>query len=112
MIDPWTSQVQVIDIVSELYERTAKLVEAPGPDAPQSKAVAKARRQLPELVGVLFATYHERLNWLGRLVDFAVSPALLPTLYSQLNVDYLDATRATPGPVGSVKAILPSMNLE
>ena len=66
MIDPWTSQLQVIDIVSELYERTAKLIESPGPDGLYSAAIMKAKRQLPELASLLFATYSERLEWLAR----------------------------------------------
>ena len=66
MIDPWTSQPTVIDIVTELFESTTKLIEKPSGEAEPSAALKKAKEQLPELATVLFGTYQERLRWLGR----------------------------------------------
>lgn len=64
LIEPWTGQPAIIDVVSDLFDMTAKLVESQatetGPDA--SKAQAKA--QLPELGMTLFACYSEWLQWL------------------------------------------------
>ena len=68
MIEPWTSQPTIIDIVTELFEDTIKLVETPSSDVGPSKAKEEAKTQLPELAGLLFATYQERLDWLGRFV--------------------------------------------
>ena len=66
MIDPWTSQPSVIDIVTELFETTARLVEKPAGDANPTPSIQQAREQLPNLAAVLFASYKEWLDWLGR----------------------------------------------
>ncbi|THG99186.1 hypothetical protein EW026_g3129 [Hermanssonia centrifuga] len=72
MIHPWTSQLSVIDIVSELFESTATLVDSsPSEGDPANDAKMRAKTQLPELAAVLFASYQEQLQWLGSPVAAA-----------------------------------------
>lgn len=73
MIDPWTSQPTIIDIVAELFETTAKLVESPSADADPSPSKDTAKAQLPELASSLFSIYHEQLEWLSRYVLCSLS---------------------------------------
>lgn len=70
MIDPWTSQPAVIEIVNELFETTSRLVEKPAGEAAPTPSIKQARSQLPELASVLFASYAEWISWLGRFVDY------------------------------------------
>ncbi|CAL1704556.1 unnamed protein product [Somion occarium] len=63
LINPWTSQLAIIDIVSELFNLTTKLVERPASEAEPSMSRLQIRKQLPQLASVLFACYHERLQW-------------------------------------------------
>ncbi|KAI0780884.1 Non-repetitive/WGA-negative nucleoporin C-terminal-domain-containing protein [Trametes elegans] len=65
MIDPWTSQPDVIDIADELFSVTAQLVEAPSGDTESSQSKSVPRQQLPELASCLFQSIQERLDWLG-----------------------------------------------
>ncbi|PSR74094.1 hypothetical protein PHLCEN_2v10050 [Hermanssonia centrifuga] len=72
MIHPWTSQLSVIDIVSELFESTATLVDSSPSEAdPANDAKTRAKTQLPELAAALFASYQEQLQWLGSPVAAA-----------------------------------------
>lgn len=65
MIDPWTSQLNVIDIVQELFCLTTQLVEAGNDDPEIAGAKRLPRSQLPELASTLFRCIQERLDWLG-----------------------------------------------
>ena len=73
MIDPWTSQPAIIDIVTELFERTAKLVETPSAEVNHTPNNSQAKAQLPDMASVLFAAYNERLEWLDRYVSCMIS---------------------------------------
>ncbi|KAH8107113.1 Non-repetitive/WGA-negative nucleoporin C-terminal-domain-containing protein [Cristinia sonorae] len=64
MIHPWTSSMRVINIVSELFDTTVKLVELPSADIEPARAKILAKEQLPELASTLFSCYHEQLQWL------------------------------------------------
>ncbi|KAJ3533367.1 hypothetical protein NM688_g7291 [Phlebia brevispora] len=65
MIDPWTSQPIVIDIISRLFDTTARLVESPLSEAEPTPTSKQAKAQLPELASILFSCYHEQLEWLA-----------------------------------------------
>ncbi|KAH9856929.1 Non-repetitive/WGA-negative nucleoporin C-terminal-domain-containing protein [Lenzites betulinus] len=65
MLDPWTSRPEVIDIVNELFNLTAQLVEAPSGDSHAADTKKVPRQQLPELAACLFRCIQERLDWLG-----------------------------------------------
>ncbi|KAF7796966.1 hypothetical protein EIP86_008154 [Pleurotus ostreatoroseus] len=65
MIQPWTSDPAVIDIISELFETTAKLVETPSSDAEPSASLRRMKEQLSELASLLFACFSEQLEWLS-----------------------------------------------
>ena len=67
IIDAWTSQPDVINIVNELFNMTAQLVEAPSGDAETASTKRQPRSQLPELASCLFKCLQERLDWLARL---------------------------------------------
>lgn len=65
MIDPWTSQPNVIDIVQELFRLTTQLAEAGNADPETAGVKRLPRSQLPELASTLFRCIQERLDWLG-----------------------------------------------
>ncbi|CDO69523.1 hypothetical protein BN946_scf184785.g28 [Trametes cinnabarina] len=54
MLDPWTSQPTVIDIVSELFTVTTQIVEAPSGDSDSANSTQVPKSQLPELAACLF----------------------------------------------------------
>lgn len=66
MINPWTSRMDVIDIVNELFDLTTVLVEAPSGDSENASVKKLPKSQLPELASCLFKCIQERLYWLGR----------------------------------------------
>ena len=65
MIDPWTSQPNVIDLVNELFLLTTQLAEAGASDLEDANAKRLPRSQLPDLASTLFRCIQERLDWLG-----------------------------------------------
>ena len=65
MIDPWTSQPNVIDFVQELFRLTTQLAEGNNEDPETAGAKKIPRSQLPELASTLFRCIQERLDWLG-----------------------------------------------
>ncbi|KAI0670336.1 Non-repetitive/WGA-negative nucleoporin C-terminal-domain-containing protein [Trametes maxima] len=65
MLDPWTSQPEIIDIVNEFFNVTAGLVEAPSGDSETADSKKVPRQQLPELASSLFRCIQERLEWLN-----------------------------------------------
>ncbi|EJF65900.1 hypothetical protein DICSQDRAFT_49916 [Dichomitus squalens LYAD-421 SS1] len=64
MIDPWTSQPNVIDLVNELFLLTTQLVEAGAGDAEAASTKRLPRSQLSDLASTLFRCVQERLDWL------------------------------------------------
>ncbi|KAF8921233.1 hypothetical protein CPB85DRAFT_1428242 [Mucidula mucida] len=60
MINPWTSDINIIEVVRGLFDQTTKQIETPMP-SPRDQEL---RAQLPELAYVLFACMHERLEWI------------------------------------------------
>ncbi|GBE81938.1 hypothetical protein SCP_0403120 [Sparassis crispa] len=64
LIDLWSSKPALIDIISELFDTTARLVESPSPDSAAAQAKSGPRGQLPQLATSLFASIQERLEWL------------------------------------------------
>jgi nuclear pore complex protein Nup133 len=70
MIKPWTSRPSVIDLVLELFNTTAMVVETPTDmDSGARGKKEQPLSQLPELASLLFACIKERLDWLNRLVS-------------------------------------------
>ncbi|KAI0374941.1 hypothetical protein BV20DRAFT_934524 [Pilatotrama ljubarskyi] len=65
MIDPWTSQPEVVEIVNELFNVTTQLVEAHSGDSETAESKKVPRAQLPELASCLFRCIQERLDWLA-----------------------------------------------
>ncbi len=66
MMNPWTSQKNVIDILNELFKLTTELVEAHSGDSDTGSVKSLPKSQLPELASCLFKCIQERLDWLGR----------------------------------------------
>lgn len=66
LLNPWSSQPSVIEVLSELFSLTTKLVEIPVADPEVVKARAIPKGQLPELATWMFACIQERLDWLDR----------------------------------------------
>ncbi|KAH9946079.1 uncharacterized protein BXZ73DRAFT_86275 [Epithele typhae] len=64
MIDVWTSQVQIIDIVNELFTVTTQFVEAPASDQESASAKKVPRSQMPDLAACLLKCFQERLECL------------------------------------------------
>ncbi|OSX65290.1 hypothetical protein POSPLADRAFT_1054050 [Postia placenta MAD-698-R-SB12] len=64
LLDPWSSQPSVVEVLSELFSLTTKLVETPVADPEIVKARAVPKGQLPELATWMFACIQERLDWL------------------------------------------------
>ena len=64
MIDPWTSQPIVIDIVNELFLLSTQLTEAGANDQESSRTKKLPKSQLPDLASALFRCLQERLKWL------------------------------------------------
>lgn len=62
MVNPWTCDPAVIDVVQTLFDNTTALVESPS----ISDYDADLKAQLPDLATRLFASLHERLSWLAR----------------------------------------------
>ncbi|KAJ7219294.1 hypothetical protein GGX14DRAFT_591296, partial [Mycena pura] len=62
MIDPWTSNPELIDVILSLFETTTKMLDS------STRVVAQnthMNSQLPELATVLFSCIQERLDWLA-----------------------------------------------
>lgn len=66
MINPWTSQPNVIGILNELFKLTTELVEAPSGDSDTANVKRLPKSQMPDLASCLFKCIQERLDWLGR----------------------------------------------
>ncbi|CCM02415.1 uncharacterized protein FIBRA_04513 [Fibroporia radiculosa] len=64
LLDPWSSQPNIIEVVFELVIATTKVVETPSPDAESTQTRVQLREQLPELASTLFTCIQERLRWL------------------------------------------------
>ncbi|KAI0079884.1 hypothetical protein K474DRAFT_1696036 [Panus rudis PR-1116 ss-1] len=66
LIDPWTSQPALLDIVSELFAITTTIIQQSSSE-PESSSGSRtqARKQLPSLAAALLSCYYERLQWLG-----------------------------------------------
>ncbi|KAI0362165.1 hypothetical protein OH77DRAFT_1515456 [Trametes cingulata] len=96
MIDPWTSQPEVIDIVNELFNSTTQLVEAPSGDSETAESKKVPREQLPELASCLFRCIQERLDWLGRAAEqpgVERERSLLEDRFRQLRPEALEVLR-------------------
>lgn len=68
LINPWTSQPQIIDIVSEFFESTTTFIESPSADQESAGMKNALKEQIPGLASTLFICVQERLDWLGRYV--------------------------------------------
>jgi nuclear pore complex protein Nup133 len=66
MIKPWSSKPTVIDVVLEFFDATTKCLDALAPGSQQIHEDTEPKSQLPELAGILFACFQERLDWLRR----------------------------------------------
>nr|GAT53189.1 methyltransferase type 11 [Mycena chlorophos] len=60
MINPWTSNPVLIDVILGLFETTTKIL-----DSPSGGRLSNLGGQLPELASVLFRCFQERLDWLA-----------------------------------------------
>lgn len=66
MIEPWTSEPRIIDLVLGLFESTSRVVDSAEPGTAATRKDMAPNAQLPDLAGVLFACIQERLDWLSR----------------------------------------------
>ncbi len=66
MINPWTSDINVINVVQGLFDATTRLVESVTASAGHAITDDETAEQLPELAAILFACMQERLDYLSR----------------------------------------------
>ncbi|EPQ58276.1 hypothetical protein GLOTRDRAFT_57100 [Gloeophyllum trabeum ATCC 11539] len=66
MYNPWTSAPPMIDILFELFNMTAKIVEAPTAEVGSAAGYTRQelRKQIPDIGFLLFACMTERTQWL------------------------------------------------
>jgi nuclear pore complex protein Nup133 len=65
IVKPWTSTVQILDIASEFFEATTKLVESPSTAAEPSVSRKYAKSQMADLADTLFWAFREQIEWLS-----------------------------------------------
>ncbi|KAK0485184.1 Non-repetitive/WGA-negative nucleoporin C-terminal-domain-containing protein [Armillaria novae-zelandiae] len=65
MISPWTSDINVINVVQGLFDATTHLVESVTASAGHAITGDEPAEQLPELAAILFACMQERLDYLS-----------------------------------------------
>ncbi|KAK0450161.1 Non-repetitive/WGA-negative nucleoporin C-terminal-domain-containing protein [Armillaria borealis] len=66
MINPWTSDINVINVVQGLFDATTWLVESVTASAGHAITDDETAEQLPELAAILFACMQERLDYLSK----------------------------------------------
>ncbi|PBL03649.1 hypothetical protein ARMGADRAFT_1095393 [Armillaria gallica] len=66
MINPWTSDINVINVVQGLFDATTRLVESVTASVGHAITDDETAEQLPELAAILFACMQERLDYLSR----------------------------------------------
>ena len=66
LIDPWTSQPRIIDIVAEFFKNTTTFIESSSAHQDNAPAKDALKEQMPDLASTLFGCVQERLDWLGR----------------------------------------------
>lgn len=103
LIRPWTSQPVIIDIVSELFDLTTRLVVSAAADTRPSYEKTEAKAQLPQLASILFMCYDERVQWLGTplALDEVGSDAdkvALERKFKQARSEVLETLRTSPRP--------------
>ncbi|EMD38365.1 hypothetical protein CERSUDRAFT_113529 [Gelatoporia subvermispora B] len=64
MIDPWSSQPDVIEHLGYLFDVTEILVQSPSEDADTNGVLEAVKAQLPKLASILIGSVRERLDWL------------------------------------------------
>jgi hypothetical protein len=67
MINPWTSTPSILNSVLDLFYSTNQLI-----DTTDTTAVKTAKLQLSELAKIIFQSFNERLEWLGRCAYYIV----------------------------------------
>jgi nuclear pore complex protein Nup133 len=104
MIHPWTSRSGVIDLVLELFNATADLLESPSNNniddedrTPQAQGETP-HVQLPQLAALLFAVLNEHLEYLASPVVSESTKTLgdrenLKARFDQLRPEVLDTLR-------------------
>lgn len=70
MIKPWTSRPLVIDVVLALFDASTKASEARSASGGAQPRSGEPYTQLADLAEILFACIQERLDWLGRFVQY------------------------------------------
>ena len=85
IINAWTSQLSVIDIVNELFDLATQLVETPASDPETNNTKRLPKSQLPELASCLFKCFQERLDWLERYALASTRYHGLANAYAQCN---------------------------
>ncbi|KAF8478553.1 Non-repetitive/WGA-negative nucleoporin C-terminal-domain-containing protein [Russula ochroleuca] len=66
-VKPWTSKPEVINVILELFDATTTYVQHLG-EAPDEHKAREPNSQFPDLASALFASVHERMNWLQSAV--------------------------------------------
>ena len=68
MYAPWTSRVQTLDVLFDMFDATAKVVEHKAAnDPPVSIKDQLPSSQLPDLASLLFQGFSERISYFARL---------------------------------------------
>ncbi|KAK0469814.1 Non-repetitive/WGA-negative nucleoporin C-terminal-domain-containing protein [Desarmillaria tabescens] len=95
MINPWTSDVNVINVVQGLFDATTRLVESVIAGAGRAITEDETTEQLPELAAILFACMQERLDYLSRSEETGVEQerSILLNTFTHLRPEVLETLR-------------------
>ncbi|KAK0500496.1 hypothetical protein EDD18DRAFT_1307884 [Armillaria luteobubalina] len=95
MINPWTSDINVIDVVRGLFDTATNLVESVTASAGHAIRDDETAEQLPELAAILFACMQERVDYLSRSEETSVEQErrVLLNSFTHLRPEVLEILR-------------------
>ncbi|KAK0204765.1 hypothetical protein DFS33DRAFT_1322617 [Desarmillaria ectypa] len=95
MINSWTSDINVINVVQGLFDATTRLVESVTASAGHAITDDETAEQLPELAAILFACMQERLDYLSRSEETGVEQEqrILLNTFTHLRPEVLETLR-------------------
>ncbi|KAK0193758.1 Non-repetitive/WGA-negative nucleoporin C-terminal-domain-containing protein [Armillaria mellea] len=103
MINPWTSDINVINVVQGLFDATTRLVESVTASAGHAITDDETAEQLPELAAILFACMQERLDYLSRSEETSVEQErrILLNNFTHLRPEVLEILRKNGHPTAA-----------
>ncbi|KAG7451103.1 uncharacterized protein BT62DRAFT_882814 [Guyanagaster necrorhizus] len=95
MINPWTSDPNIINVVQGLFDATTRLVESVTTSVGHAVTDDETTEQLSELAAILFACMQERLDYLSRSEETGIEQEGLVLLnnFTHLRPEVLETLR-------------------